>query len=347
MKQLLWVLSVGMVMSTGVSSAQETQKLGDIVSQVQMRYGPYAVAVKDNFAFATDGSKIRVYDLSNPADPKEITVIEDKFANPEFRSLFVDGNFLYAGSVPISGQDHGVFIFDITNPEKPSSLGKWDDGKTVAHGLFVSGGKAFVSGSDGSHGRLVIVDVSDPKNPKTLGTYQSSSNKGYSKPWNSGNYVYVSDADGYLRILDVSNPSSIKEVGSYKYPGKSGHEPQGKQVVVMGNTLYMADWGAGFISIDISDPTNPKPLDVITHEEVEDGTDVYAVAIDGNTAYVANGWGGLVWVDISDKSDIKVSHQINPKYTTYLDIALMGDYAVCSDKGGFTNKPGLDIVKVK
>jgi hypothetical protein len=66
-------------------------------------------------------------------------------------------------------------------------------------------------------------------------------------------------------------------------------------VVARGNTVFVADHEGGLVTVDVTDPANPRVLgSVVT------GGQATGVDVDGNIAYVASGSAGLVVVDVSD-----------------------------------------------
>ncbi len=316
-----------------------------LVAQVPMERGPYALKAKQNLVFATERDRIFVVDVSNPQAPVQKAVIEMLDHDPEFRSLAVGENLLFAGSVAVGGKEPGVFVFDISHPESPKLLGHWDDGGTVVHGLFWNGQTLFVSGSDASHGRLLTMELRDNALQR-VGLFQSDADKGYGRLWVHRDRAFLPEATGGLRVVDVSDPSKPRPGAFIRVQGQAGHEAAAKQLVVHDNTLFMANWGAGMACFDVSEPDNPKHISTLGHKHIPSGASVYSVAVQGSKAYLANGWGCLTEVDVSDPARPRVLREFKFQHTYYLDLALLQNHAVCADKGGFTNKPGLDIVAV-
>ncbi len=113
--------------------------------------------------------------------------------------------------------------------------------------IEVVGQRAYVA--DGSEG-LVIFDVSDPRQPVVLGTFDTP---GYALGVAVvGNLVYVADYRSGLRIIDVSNPAAPIAVGSQVISGES------YAVVVEGGRAYLADLANGLRVIDIAAPASPS-----------------------------------------------------------------------------------------
>ncbi len=81
-------------------------------------------------------------------------------------------------------------------------------------------------------------------------------------------------------------------------------------VAVQGNYAYLANGGAGFAILDISNPTHPIRAGALHF----DGVDITAVAVQGSYAYVVGGYGHGFWT-------VDVSNPHAPKQTGFLPIA--------------------------
>jgi hypothetical protein len=107
--------------------------------------------------------------------------------------------------------------------------------------VAVSGHYAYVAVGDAG---LLVIDVSDPANPRRVGGYDTPGNAlGVAV---SGNYAYVADYNAGLQVLDVSDPANPRRVGGYDTPGGvSG-------VAISGNYAYVADggWGLQILRIE-------------------------------------------------------------------------------------------------
>ena len=184
---------------------------------------------------------VRVFDVTEPSNPKQITVI-----NPGGNNIQVANNLLIvANEIPstqppdYSGRQ-GVTIFDVSDPANPKELSYFKVDGSGTHRNFYDGGR-YLYLSAGLHGWkgsrpgsarfgniLLIVDVSDPKNPKEAGRW-----------WVKG------------QAPDEEINWSPKEE-----PFNYLHGP----VYTIGNRGY-ASWGhAGFILLDMTDPTKPKQM---------------------------------------------------------------------------------------
>jgi hypothetical protein len=221
------------------------------------------------------------------------------------------------------GANGGLAIIDVGVPANPGTPA-YRDTSGDSHGVYVTGGYAYVA--DGNSG-LAIIDVSDPTDPGTP-VYQdtSGSSRGV---YVTGGYAYVANTDSGLAIIDVSEPANP---GTPVYRDTSWYS---WGVYVNGGYAYVADRESGLAIIDVTDPANP-------------GTPVYrntsgnswGVHVTGGYAYVADGNSGLAIINVSEPA--------NPGTPVYQDtsgnsygVYVTGEYAYVGDRNY-----GLAIINV-
>ncbi|MCH3916833.1 MAG: hypothetical protein LKE40_05100 [Spirochaetia bacterium] len=136
-------------------------------------------------------------------------------------------------------------------------------------------------------GGISIWDVkTDPENPKLLSKFACNGSGGVHRfCYNGGRYVYVVGAcEGYngfiLRIVDIKDPTKPTEVGRWwadeqylnnkvsagntRYgSAESLSAPFLHACVCKGDVVYMAYANKGFITLDVSDHTNPKMMGLL------------------------------------------------------------------------------------
>jgi len=243
-----------------------------------------AVYVSGNYAYVADGVGVRILDISDPANPKEVS-----FCEVSAGSIFVANGYIYTGGY-IPNVGNGFNIIDASNPEKPVIISYIQC--ISPYGIKVIGNYAYIA--NGQEG-LLIADVSNLKEPKNVSSYKTSD---YAMDiYVAGKYAYIADGEKGLTIIDVSNSKSPKKVNSCDTPGWS------HGIYVAGNYAYLIDWGLQII--DISDPKRPK---IVGSHSMRTADKVCVV---GNCAYVVDNWDGLRVIDVSDPK--------NPTETGYWD----------------------------
>ena len=237
-----------------------------------------------------------VYDIANPAEPKEIAFMPVDGGGIH-RLWYTGGDWAYA-SVLLDGFTDYIFMtIDISDPTKPKEAGRyWLPGMNAAageipddtsrrgglHHAIIHGDKAYGAWRDAG---LVIMDISDRTNP-TLITH-----KNWSPPYGGGTHnalplpdrdlLIVADeavldhaADGikYIWIFDIREPTNPVSIATFPTPvdadyvAKGGHfgphniyenRPDG---LVSSDTIYSTYQNAGVRVFDISNAYQPKEV---------------------------------------------------------------------------------------
>jgi hypothetical protein len=145
--------------------------------------GSYAgIVFKDHYAFATGwATGLTVFDISTPESPLPVGAL----ALPHFENEDVDlcGNTLLVSN-DREKDDRGavLYVVDITNPSLPAlasalPLGLTGQGRGPGHiANFVNAdcSLAWIDGGDD----VEVVDLADPTNPHSLGTFKSAAATG-------------------------------------------------------------------------------------------------------------------------------------------------------------------------
>lgn len=327
----------------------------NIAGVFEMNSGPHDLAIKGSFVYACRDDKIYVIDISKVANPTLVNTIDDLERNNIFECLCVEGNTLYAGCTSSSG----VYAYDISDPANPKQAGKYiteiySGNKMKVLSLYYGGGFLWAGGSNGQSGLIAKFNVSDNANIK-LEEYNvlSGIGNGIEGIWANSSNAFISTANGHILSYNASNITS-GNIGDYTFEAEAGHSHWGRTIVGYGTKLYWADWGAGLITLDISNPTDIKAAALITNSSYKaqepdaEGTDVYDIALDSDAGkiYVANGWSGLLQIDVN-YSD-RVESYFDYKDNNYYCIKLSGNYVIVGDiAAGTTDVMGLKIIKVK
>lgn len=149
----------------------------------------------------------------------------------------------------------------------------------------------------------------------------------------AGGYAYV--AAGGVYIFDASQVTNLAPVGIYA-------TPDARDVVVIGQRAYVADWETGFQIVDISDPAHPRRVG-----ECSINGRARRMVVRDNHAYVAsapvwdgqsNQGGGLAVIDASNPTQPRVVGEytyLNPPCVqcggSAYDVAVAGNYAFVAE----------------
>jgi hypothetical protein len=327
----------------------------DLVGQLQLNEGPHDLVVSGNHAFASRNDIISVINLSDPSNPTLLTSINDLLESNNFESMAISNNILYAGCTS-SGS---IYMIDITNPSSPSILGKFNDIiystiRISPMSLFIDGNTLWAGGSNGSNG-MIVKFLINSQNSLTVQDYWVSNETGSAIGgiWANSSNAFISTANGFIHSFAANNLTG-GPLDSFTFTNEAGHEHWGKALVGKNSKLYWADWGAGFVTIDISNPSNLTSSAILTHSSFitqhpeAEGTNVYDIAMKANgEIYLANGWSGLVRLHESAPGIVEdyVDYQYHQNYC----MALYDKYAIMGNiSGGISgNEKGIKIIKIE
>ena len=212
-----------------------------------------ALSIKDNYLFAVGYSDIDyksffyIFDVSVPAMPTAVSVIELPGYSNYFGDIKVSGNYAY-----FVGRFGGFFALDISNISAPIIKSAYSG--NGFYDIIIAGSKIFLKGNDA----VRVLDASNVESLKLLDEYSfSNASNSHSMSLNK-NYLYV-PRNGKIRILDISENNFFWEANSYLPPDNLGVA----NTAVSGNYLYITSKsGKELLILDVSDPTSPVRLGI-------------------------------------------------------------------------------------
>ncbi|MES0334835.1 MAG: hypothetical protein SFH39_00535 [Candidatus Magnetobacterium sp. LHC-1] len=163
------------------------------------------VVVQNNYAFATAGSSLYIYDVSNPASITLKGTYTDTTNLVNVRMFVVSGNYAYL----CDNMNHKIVIVDVSNVNNPTLAGIVADHSFYPQACAVSGSTLFVTSYGGY---LTAYDVSDVANPKYL-TRATNSVGGWVDVQVIGGktfcYVTTLYGDNHLYIYEFTAPNTL------------------------------------------------------------------------------------------------------------------------------------------
>lgn len=239
---------------------------------------------------------MRVYDISDPANPRSIGFMEVKGLGLH-RIWWTGGRYAYASALLDGYTDHILIIIDMNEPARPHEVGRWwvpgmhaAGGETptwknrwALHHAVVADDIAYGSWRDGG---LTILDVKDKSAPKLI------AHRNWCPPYGGGTHsalplhdrdllvvadeaVLNIDVEGQHKrtwvfdIRDKSNPVSIATMPTpsdqdyLKLGGQFGphnlHE--NRPGSFQSSTTIFATWQSGGLRVfNIADPYRPEEI---------------------------------------------------------------------------------------
>jgi hypothetical protein len=275
--------------------------------------------------------KLRVYDISDPANPvltDSIQVdarrINDVMANPEegFAIMTREG---------AANRVNGIVILDIADPLHPKVAGEYT--ATVPGGVHTTWivGELVYATHNGT-GDMRIIDVSDRANPKEVGRWgMENPNRVLHDIFIKDGIAYLSYWDDGLVILDLGGagkggtPTAPVFVSRIYYPEGNTHTAwRWKDYVFVGDEIIPPNWdmnkpiaARGYVHVvDVSDIEHP--VEVAKYEVPEAGAHNIWIEDDEETLYIAYYQAGLRALDISGelRGDLYAQGREVDRYTT-------------------------------
>jgi len=319
------------------------------------------IAISGLYAYVADYHHgLRVIDIGNPIDP---LLVGSRFIGSKTRQVDASGDIaiLASGSLTVN-------VVDVSDPASPALLGSKKIPRNIVD-IALRNGAVYVSDSDG----LTVLDISNPAEPRICRTIEHK--PGPRTVRTEGDFLYHVAGDE-VAIFDVSNPTDPVLAGVY-----SSSPDQIWSLEVSGSILYLVFGSNRLVTVDVSDPANPKELggcpvysdgDISISDgmlvlintvglEFVDVSDPaspepigsaftlgapYAVKASGNYAFVPDNMDGLTVVDISNPSG---PHPVSAIESTDLgdilspaDVEVAGDYAYLA-----TSPTGLSVIDIR
>jgi hypothetical protein len=260
-----------------------TRRVNDVMTFPD---GKFLVFTREGASDRKNG--IVICSLDDPAHPKVIAEFTDGVTGG-VHSIFVNKQEKFGTFIYLTNDGTGALhVLDVNDPYHPKEVARWktegrpDAGRSL-HDIDLRDGLLYASyWNDG----LVVLDVGNgikggsPSDPKLVSQFKYDLNalykqvevdggpgfiRGTHTAWRHKNYVFIADevfpasypkgtkdaaagrAYGRLQVIDVSDLAHPKSVAWYEPEYGGVHN-----VWVLGDTLYMGAYNAGFRVFDIS-----------------------------------------------------------------------------------------------
>ena len=278
------------------------------------------VEVVGKYAYVIGGEGLIIIDISNLRNPTIVSSIDISGVGI---SILDEYAYIVGSSI--------LTIVDISNPASPKIIIAFQDPK-LPRGLQdiqVKGEYAYIINNNNwpelVMQELVIVDVSDLKNPEIVSSIVVSKERyGFhlKKIFLSENYCYIvswSGGDDALTIIDISNPKNPKKLSSLS----DGKLWQAMNIFVSGKYAYIITGNNILAIIDISDSTVPSIVNLIEDKKFGFGRKVYVL---DKYAYVI-GREALTIINISNPTAPEIITSISDlKFEGARDLYVSGRY---------------------
>lgn len=192
------------------------------------------VLMNDHLYAITEMHSLGIVDVRNAAELKRDTSF---FAGFDLETVFPFKDKLFLGS------STGMFMYDVSNPELPVSLGTFSHGQ-ACDPVIADDHFAYVtlhSGDDcgGSANEMHVIDINDIQHSQLVKTYPLAKPTGLSK---DGNLLFVCD-DAAVKIYNASNPAALQLL--QQVPSNEPYDiitGGNRAIVVCSKGLYQYDY---------------------------------------------------------------------------------------------------------
>jgi hypothetical protein len=241
------------------------------------------------------GAGLRVYDLSDPANPRQIGFMAVEGLGLH-RVWWTGGRYAYASALLDGFTDHIFIVIDLQDPAAPREVGRWWvpgmcqaageqnnwPGRVALHHPVVADGIAYCAWRDAG---MILLDVSDPTTPRFVGQRNLLPSFGGAThtalPLPRRNLAIVADeamADisvepqKYIWVMDVRDKSNPVTVATMPLPSDSDYVAAGgtfgphnlwenRPDAYTSDTLVFATFQSGGVRVyDINNPLRPEEV---------------------------------------------------------------------------------------
>jgi hypothetical protein len=269
------------------------------------------VALSGGYAFLTGtGAGLEIIDISDPTYPRRAGAVAGGASG-----LAVSGRYAC-----VADPDAGLRVLNILNRANPQVVrrlsGEAGDVAISGHYAYIACGKGFR-----------VFDLASPQNAQPIGIWSAGEDAdGRTLAIAvSASYAYLAfGEDGFL-VIDVSDPARPRLAGACSYSTQQDVQ----SVTLAGNYAYVTDSEGGSLHvIDVTDPTNPKPVTAIKGRG-----NAQCVAMSGPYAYLADDLEGLILLDASDPANLRRIGVYGLNGGAYF-VGVSGQHAYVGDSAG-------------
>lgn len=223
-----------------------------------------------------DGTKVKVYDFSNPREPSHLQDFELGYWS---MLIHTEAALGFTGS-----HRDGIRVYDQSDPSAPREVGKYPLDKNPT-GFVMNGSIAFIGESQmGIH----AVDFSNPAEPKKIGYVE---NQGVSAPlYLAENYLFQPGVRPDLTVYDVSDATNLVKIAEIDSSGGA------EEVLYANGKLFLPS--EGLKVYDFSQPKEPRLIGKFSNAHLP-----RHVHYRSGVAYVGGNSAELAVVDCADPSD--------------------------------------------
>jgi len=212
------------------------------ISSFPKRAAPWGTYVDGDYAYmASSAGELIILDVSDPEEPSY---------TGRFSGLIVHHGIVARKHIAYLQTCHYFYTIDISNPANPVEIAHVLSWTCDTRGLDIYGPYAYIVDSD--EGIFKIIDIQDPHDPRTRGTYEGIYfRQGYHIDIAVVNGLAYVPSNVGLQIINVMDPDGPYFVSCYDSLYLANKMQYGD------GYLFLANEFDGLRVLDLSNPTNP------------------------------------------------------------------------------------------
>jgi hypothetical protein len=204
-----------------------------------------------NYAYvSTMSEKLMVYDISDPAHPKQTDTVKVDARHINDISTTPDGRIAVLTREGASSRKNGIVFFDTSSPAHPKVISEYTATVTGGvHSAFIDSHYVYLT--DDATGSMRVIDFNDVKNPKEVARWQVESpvirtlTGADGAESTGGRYLHdVQVKDGLAYLAYWRDGLVILDVGN----GIKGGSPEKPQLVSQLRMNYHELYGDGWLA---------------------------------------------------------------------------------------------------
>jgi hypothetical protein len=162
------------------------------------------------------------------------------------RNVRVQGDIAYVAS------ENGLTVVDISDLHNPTFLSRWIDIVANDVKIFQRNGRRFAALVGYSVFGSVIIDVTDSRVPRLMGTIPVAAHTLFHEDRDGKALLYFGGLDGNTEVYDVSEPSAPLRLGTFATGASYVHD-----LMVNNGIAYLNAWENGLYRVDFRNPASP------------------------------------------------------------------------------------------
>jgi hypothetical protein len=235
-----------------------------------------------NYAYlSTISDKLLVYDITDPANPKQTDLIKVDARIINDVSTTADGRILVISREGASNRKNGIAFFDTSDPAHPKPISEYTETVTGGvHSAFVDGHYVYLT--DDATGSMRVIDFADVQHPKEVARWEVPNQVATTITTSAGEREVVGR---YLHDLQVKDGLAylaywrdglvILDVGKGIKGGSPEHPQLVSQLRFNHHELYGNGWLAGTHSVFryknyvfVGDEVFPPIFDILNRKRI-------------------------------------------------------------------------------